>query len=112
MGLREVQRYDAYDGAPYASETTGGDVSFLDMSVPVYHLDKYDWTVSIEVVEHIPAQFESVFLDNLVQHARQAVHPELGGQGPGWLFSRERAELRVCQAQDGGENNAWGTMPR
>ncbi len=73
MSLHEVKKYDAYDGAPFASETTNGDVQFLDMSVPVYHLEKYDWTMSLEVVEHIPAQFESSFLDNLVRHAREGV---------------------------------------
>ena len=43
------------------------------MTVPIYHLNQYDWVVSIEVAEHIPPQFESIYLDNLVRHAKEGV---------------------------------------
>ena len=67
--LKQVQLYDAFDGAPYSEEKTNGRVKFLDLSVPIYHLNTYDWIVSVEVAEHIPKEFEHIFLDNLVRHA-------------------------------------------
>lgn len=65
--------YDAFDGAPFAEETTNDRVAFLDLSVPVYHLAEYDWIVSLEVAEHIPREFESIYVDNLVRHAREGI---------------------------------------
>jgi hypothetical protein len=70
---REVKLYDSFDGAPYCEETTDGRVQFLDLSVPIYHLKKYDWIVSLEVAEHIPQEYESIYLDNLVRHATQGI---------------------------------------
>lgn len=68
-----VKLYDAFDGAPFVEEKTNKSVSFIDLTVPIYHLSKYDWVVSIEVAEHIPPQFESIYLDNLVRHANEGV---------------------------------------
>ena len=48
-------------------------MKFLDLSVPQYLDNTYDWVMSIEVGEHIPAQFEQVLLDNIARHARQGV---------------------------------------
>jgi len=71
--LHQVISYDAFDGAPYAELTTNNRVKFLDLSVPIYHLNKYDWIISLEVAEHIPAKFESVYVDNLVRHAKEGI---------------------------------------
>ena len=69
----EVLSYDAFDGAPYVESTTNNNVNFLDLSVPIYHLQKYDWVISLEVAEHIPKEFEAVYLDNLVRHSIEGV---------------------------------------
>ena len=71
--LGQVQSYDAYDGSPYCEETSRGLVKFLDLSIPQYGLPFYDWIVSLEVAEHIPNQFESVYLDNVFRHAREGI---------------------------------------
>ena len=73
LELNQVESYDSFDGAPYAEETTDNRVSFLDLSVPIYHLKQYDWVLSMEVAEHIPQQYEQVFLDNLVRHAKEGI---------------------------------------
>ena len=31
------------------------------------------WILSLEVAEHIPAQFESIYIDNLVKHAKEDI---------------------------------------
>lgn len=71
--LSQVVVYDGYDGAPFGEETTNHDVRFLDLSVPIYHLEQYDWIISLEVAEHIPKEFESIYLDNLVRHAKEGI---------------------------------------
>ena len=50
-----------------------GRVSFLDLTLPLYGLPLYDWIISLEVAEHIPKQFESIYIDNLVRHAREGL---------------------------------------
>ena len=70
---KRVKEYVAYDGAPYASNTSEGRVKFLDLSAPQYGLPLYDWIISLEVAEHIPRQFESIYIDNIVRHANEGV---------------------------------------
>jgi len=69
----KVSGYDAYDGAPFCDTTSEGRVKFLDLTLPQFGLPIYDWAMSLEVAEHIPAQFESVYIDNVVRHAREGV---------------------------------------
>jgi hypothetical protein len=71
--LKQVILYDAFDGAPYVELTTNNKVNYIDLSVPIYHLNVYDWIISLEVAEHIPAQFESIYINNLVKHAKEGV---------------------------------------
>ena len=73
LSLNQVEKYDAFDGAPYTEETTDNLVEFLDLSVPIYHLPKYDWVISMEVAEHIPKEFESIFINNLARHAKEGI---------------------------------------
>lgn len=37
--------------------------------MPQYWLPRYDWVLSMEVLEHIPAAYENVVLDNIVRAA-------------------------------------------
>ena len=58
IDLKQVLCYDAFDGAPYVELTTNNNVNYIDLSKPIYHLNQYDWIISLEVAEHIPSQFE------------------------------------------------------
>lgn len=73
LKLKEVKRYDAYDGAPFCEETSKGMVKFMDLTVPQYGLPMYDWILSLEVAEHIPKEFEPVYIDNLVRHSKEGI---------------------------------------
>ena len=73
LGYGEVAGYDSFDGAPFVELTTNNNVKFLDLSVPIYHLSQYDWVISLEVAEHIPKASESIYLDNLVRHAKEGI---------------------------------------
>jgi len=69
VGFIQVKRYDAYDGAPFSEENSAGAVRYLDLSVPQLWLPRYDWVVCLEVVEHVPPEFESVVLDNIIRYS-------------------------------------------
>jgi len=48
-------------------------VKFLDLTLPQYWLPRYDWVLCMEVLEHIPAEFETIVLDNIDRAARHGV---------------------------------------
>jgi len=81
-----AERVDSFDGAPFVEELTHGRVRFLDLALPQYWLPVYDWTVCLEVLEHLPPVYESTALDNLARPARVGVvlswaRPGQGGFG-------------------------------
>lgn len=45
-------------------------MKYLDLTVPHYGLPIYDWVLSVEVAEHVPREYEDVYLNNLVRHAK------------------------------------------
>ena len=74
-----------FDGNPDTESLTGGVASVLDLSVPV-NLPCFDWVLSLEVGEHIPANRENVFIRNLCKHCRKGIIiswavPGQGGEG-------------------------------
>ncbi|CAG2233439.1 unnamed protein product [Mytilus edulis] len=73
MKLGQVKLFDAFDGAPYSEDNSNGNVNFLDLTIPQYGIPLYDWIISLEVAEHIPKKFESIYLDNLFRHAKVGI---------------------------------------
>ena len=69
----KVPLFHSFDGAPFSENKTNGLVKFLDLTIPVYGLRLYDWVLSLEVAEHIPKQYEQIYLDNVVRHAGKGV---------------------------------------
>lgn len=61
------------DGSEGIEKATDGYVKFADLTMPQFYEEKYDWIVSLEVGEHIPDEFEEVFLTNLVRHAKKGI---------------------------------------
>lgn len=59
---------EAYDGNPYTEQLTGGIGAVKDLSQPFNLLKQFGCVMSLEVGEHIPAEFEQAFLDNIVKH--------------------------------------------
>jgi hypothetical protein len=64
---------DGYDGNPNTSELTAGVCETLNLAEEIKLNRKYDVVMSLEVGEHIPKCYESVFLDNVAQHAKHTV---------------------------------------
>jgi hypothetical protein len=65
LSFNKLHKDDAFDGAPFCEETSEGRVQFMDLTVPQYGIPLYDWVISLEVAEHIPSKYESIYLDNL-----------------------------------------------
>lgn len=75
----------AYDGNPHSERLTNGLVRVADFSIP-QDLGVFDWVLSLEVGEHIPEEYEDIFIDNLHTHNKEGMViswsiPEYGGEG-------------------------------
>lgn len=64
---------DAFDGNPLTASLTDGFAKVADLSERFDAGRTYDAVISLEVGEHIPAEYEAVFLDNVCRHASQWV---------------------------------------
>lgn len=86
-----------YDGNPYTTNITNGFCEVLDLSVSV-DLSPLDLVLSLEVGEHLPPQFESIFIQNLHKHNTKAliVSWAIEGQG-GWGHFNERNNSYIKQ---------------
>lgn len=54
----------AYDGNPNTPKITGGIGGILNLAKPI-DLPKVDCVLSLEVGEHIPKEYEQIFIDNI-----------------------------------------------
>jgi len=59
---------EAYDGNPSTPEMTGGVGKVLDLSKEFDLGKTFDYVISLEVAEHIPKEFEEIYVDNLIRH--------------------------------------------
>ena len=64
---------EAFDGNPNTEALTQGIGSVLDLSKPFYLKKKFDAVMSLEVGEHIPAEFEDLFITNITKHVRKTL---------------------------------------
>lgn len=62
----------AFDGNPFTKELTNGIGDVLDLSNPV-QLEKFDCVLSFEVGEHIPAEYEETFINNLINNTNSKI---------------------------------------
>lgn len=87
-------RAGGFDGNPSTYEITGGKCLQLDLSREVDLGVRWDWVLSLEVAEHIPPEFESTFIHNLVRHACFGIVLSWGNQGgEGHVNIKEREEV-------------------
>lgn len=56
---------DGYDGNPYTEELSGGIANVADLSKQFLLAREYDCVLSLEVGEHIPKDYEQIFIDNV-----------------------------------------------
>ena len=64
---------EGYDGNPATPSLTNNLAKVIDLSIPFNLETKFDWVVSLEVGEHLPPQFETVFIENLIRHCSKGI---------------------------------------
>ena len=63
---------DCFDGNPNTPSITDGKCKVLDLSSP-HQLETYDWVLSFEVGEHLPKQYEDIFIQNLHSNNKRGI---------------------------------------
>lgn len=64
---------DGYDGNPDTERITDGMCKVLNLAQPFDLGRKYDCVLSLEVGEHIPKQYQDIFIDNVYRHAANTI---------------------------------------
>jgi len=62
-----------FDGNPNTPEYTNNLCSVLDLSIPHQFDEPFDWVLSLEVGEHLPKQFEDIFINNLHNNTKYGI---------------------------------------
>jgi hypothetical protein len=62
---------DCFDGNPETIQLTQGLCKTLDLSNEFNLGTKYDCVISLEVGEHIPKEYEEIFIQNITRHVGQ-----------------------------------------
>jgi hypothetical protein len=63
----------AYDGNPNTPTLSNGLGAVLDLSVDTNLNHKYECVLSLEVGEHIPKQYEDIFINNICKHSNKLI---------------------------------------
>ena len=63
----------AFDGNPNTEKLTGGIGKVLDLSEEFNLEELADCAMSLEVGEHIPKEYEQIFLDNICRHTNSKI---------------------------------------
>lgn len=63
---------DCYDGNPDTTSLSEGRCAVLDLSESI-NIPKYDWVLSLEVGEHLPKQYEDIFINNLISSSTSGI---------------------------------------
>jgi 2-polyprenyl-3-methyl-5-hydroxy-6-metoxy-1,4-benzoquinol methylase len=68
-----IKSWTGFDGTPNIKQITSGLVNVMDLAEDVYLDQQYDWVMSLEVGEHVPATKEVTFVHNIVRHAKKGI---------------------------------------
>ena len=72
-----------YDGNPDTPEYTNNRCGVLDLSQPYKFEQPFDWVMSLEVGEHLPPQFEDIFIENLHNNNKNGIILSWAVEGQG-----------------------------
>ncbi|CAD7968765.1 unnamed protein product [Amoebophrya sp. A25] len=90
------------DGNPDTVELSQGRCAVADLSKRLELGFAYDAVLSLEVAEHIPYEFEAVFVENLVRHASHLLILSWGDQPGHGHFNNKGTEEVVALFEDKG----------
>jgi len=105
LSMQQVLSVKAFDGVSNIRGLTSGLVETLDLSKPAgTRIPPRDWTLCMEVGEHVPVEFEDAILGNIVEGTRRGVVLSwaVPGQG-GHSHVNERSNEHIIEKM-----LAWG----
>lgn len=108
--VEELNKHDidAYgvDGNPNTPELTNSKCGVLDLSVK-QDIGKYDWVMSLEVGEHLPKEYEDIFISNLHNHNTKGVLLSwaIKGQGGHGHYNEQNNDYIKKKFEDLGYTN-------
>ena len=90
-----------FDGNPNTQELTKNMCNVLDLSIPHNFENKFDWVLSLEVGEHIPKEFEDIFMNNLHNNNKYGIVMSwaVKGQGGDGHFNEQNNDYikeKIC----------------
>lgn len=62
-----------FDGNPITKDLSDGICYVQDLSVSFDFGIQSDWVISLETGQYLPKEYEGVFIDNLIRHARSGL---------------------------------------
>jgi cyclopropane fatty-acyl-phospholipid synthase-like methyltransferase len=85
---------EGYDGNPNTTEVSGGVCGVLNLANSVNLGKTFDCVLSLEVGEHLPKEYEDIFIQNLETHSKGLIILSwaLPGQGGGGHFNEQSNE--------------------
>ena len=63
---------EGYDGNPNTPIISDGLCKVADLT-QINKFDNKDWVLSLEVGEHIPKEYEAIFIQNLINHSKKGI---------------------------------------
>lgn len=99
LSMQQVLSVKAFDGVSNIHNLTHGLVESLDLSSPAgTRIPPRDWTLCMEVGEHVPVQFEDMVLDNAAKGTRRGVVLSWAPPGQGGLgHVNERSQEHLIE---------------
>ena len=100
-----------YDGNPNTPDMTNNTCLVLDLSVPKKFDKPFSWVMSLEVGEHLPRQFEDIFIGNLHNNNEKGIVLSwaLKGQGGDGHFNEQNNDYikrKICKLGYENDTNA------
>ena len=91
-----------FDGNPNTPELTNNLCNVLDLSIPKQFEQPFDWVMSLEVGEHLPQQFEDIFIQNLHNNNKYGIILSwaVKGQGGHGHFNEQNNDYiksKICE---------------
>lgn len=91
-----------YDGNPNTTQLTNNTCKVIDLSEPIRFDLPFDWVMSLEVGEHLPKQFEDIFIHNLHNNNKKGIVLSwaIKGQGGHGHFNEQNTDYiktKICQ---------------
>jgi cyclopropane fatty-acyl-phospholipid synthase-like methyltransferase len=74
-----------FDGNPYTNALTNYLCDTLDLSVPIVFPTQFDWVLSLEVGEHLPKEYEDIFINNLHVNNKHGIIVSWAVKGQGGI---------------------------